>query len=73
MRDYTGTLALVRNNYILINPPSHMATGPIFLQATWEDCFLDNIYIADNLLAGDGYKLGRSKRQRRLRKAPLGG
>ena len=57
MRDYTGTLALVRNNYILINPPSHMATGAIFLQATWEDCFLDNIYIADNLLAGDGYKL----------------
>ncbi len=57
MRDYTGSLALVRNNYILTNPVSHMATGPLFLQATWTTCFLDNIYIEGNLLAGYGYNL----------------
>ncbi len=57
MRDFGGALALVRNNSILTNPPSHAATGAIFFQATWEDCFLDNIYIEGNLLAGYGYTL----------------
>lgn len=57
IRDYTGSLALIRNNHILTNPASHMATGPVFLQATWTACFLDNIYIDGNLLAGYGYNL----------------
>ena len=57
IRDFTGSLALVRNNYILTNPVSHIATGAFFLQATWDDCFLDNIYVTGNLLAGYGYNL----------------
>ncbi len=61
MRDYTGPLALIRNNHILTNPASHMATGAIFLQATWNDCFLDNIYITGNLLAGYGYNLAAER------------
>ncbi len=57
MRDYSGGLALIRNNYILTNPASSIATGAVFFQATWNDCFLENIYITGNLLAGYGYNL----------------
>ncbi len=57
IRDYTGPLALIRNSHILTNPASHIATGAFFLQATWDDCFMDNIYVTGNLLAGYGYNL----------------
>jgi len=57
IRNYTGTSAVIKDNYILTNPPSQMATGPIFFQATWSDSFFDNILIEGNLLAGYGYSL----------------
>jgi hypothetical protein len=57
IRNYTGTSSVIKNNYILTNPLSQMATGPIFFQATWNDCFIDNVLIEGNLLAGYGYSL----------------
>ncbi|HOT46119.1 MAG TPA: fibronectin type III domain-containing protein [Spirochaetota bacterium] len=57
IRDYAGPLALIRNSHILTNPASHIATGAFFLQGTWDDCFMDNIYVTGNLLAGYGYNL----------------
>ena len=57
MRSFTGALAVIRNNHILTNPPTCAATGAVFMQATWADCFLDNIHIEGNLLAGYGYNL----------------
>jgi hypothetical protein len=62
LRDFTGTAAVIRNNHILTNPPSGSATGPLFLQATWSDSFLDNIQIEGNLLAGYGYSLVLERR-----------
>jgi hypothetical protein len=57
MRSFGGPSATIRNNRILVNPPSKMATGPLFLQATWTDSFFDNLDIEGNLLEGYGYCL----------------
>lgn len=57
IRGFGGPEASIRDNRIVTNPASGMATGPVFLQATWEDSFFDNILVEGNLLEGYGYGL----------------
>lgn len=55
IRGFSGPEAVIQNNRI----DAHNAhcTGAVFLQATWDDSFYDNIRFEGNLLEGNGYNL----------------